>query len=161
MRTPVAATVTSLFFVLGPGLVAGVAPWLITGWHLGPMWPPLRGLGGLMVVAGAVVIVPTFVRFVVEGLGTPMPVAAPSRLVVGGFYRYVRNPMYVAVELAIVGQALLLGRLSLLWYAALVGIVTWLFVRFYEEPTLRRTFGQEYEDYRRAVPGWIPRLRRG
>ncbi|MFI9553485.1 methyltransferase family protein [Nonomuraea endophytica] len=161
MRKPVAATVTSLFFVLGPGLVAGVAPWLITGWHFGPIWPPLRVLGGLLVVAGAVVIVPAFVRFVVEGLGTPMPVAAPSRLVVGGFYRYVRNPMYVAVELAIVGQALLLGRLSLLWYAALVGAVTWLFVRFYEEPTLRRTFGQEYEDYRQAVPGWVPRLRRG
>ncbi|MDQ3792223.1 MAG: isoprenylcysteine carboxyl methyltransferase, partial [Actinomycetota bacterium] len=92
-------------------------------------------------------------------LGTPAPVAAPERLVVGGVYRYVRNPMYVAVLTAIVGQALLLGRLVLLLYAAAAWLVVAAFVRLYEEPTLARRFGADYEVYRRAVPAWRPRLR--
>jgi protein-S-isoprenylcysteine O-methyltransferase Ste14 len=95
----------------------------------------------------------------VEGFGTPAPVAAPERLVVGGVYRYVRNPMYVAVLAAIFGQALLLGQLGLLLYAAAVWLITAAFVRFYEEPTLTRRFGADYEAYRRAVPAWWPRLR--
>jgi protein-S-isoprenylcysteine O-methyltransferase Ste14 len=99
------------------------------------------------------------VRFAVEGFGTPVPVAAPDRLVVGGLYRYVRNPMYVAILAAIVGQALLLGRLGLLLYAAAVWTISAAFVRWYEEPTLTRRFGAEYEAYRRAVPAWWPRLR--
>jgi protein-S-isoprenylcysteine O-methyltransferase Ste14 len=81
-------------------------------------------------------------------------------VVVGGVYRYVRNPMYVAALAAIVGQAFLLGRLVLLLYAAGVWLVVAAFVRFYEEPTLtRRRFGADYEAYRRAVPAWWPRLR--
>ena len=104
-------------------------------------------------------LVQAFVRFVVEGFGTPAPVVAPERLVVGGVYRYVRNPMYVAVLAAIVGQALLLGRLGLLLYACTVWLVVAAFVRFYEEPTLARRFGADYEAYRRAVPAWWPRLR--
>jgi protein-S-isoprenylcysteine O-methyltransferase Ste14 len=99
------------------------------------------------------------VRFVVEGFGTPAPVAAPERLVVGGVYRYVRNPMYVAILATIVGQALLLGRLGLLLYAAVAWLVAAAFVRFYEEPTLTRRFGAKYEAYRHAVPAWLPRLR--
>jgi protein-S-isoprenylcysteine O-methyltransferase Ste14 len=99
------------------------------------------------------------VRFVVEGFGTPAPVAAPERLVIGGVYRYVRNPMYVAVLAAIVGQALLLGQLGLLLYAVAAWVVVAAFVRFYEEPTLTRRFGADYEAYRRAVPAWWPRLR--
>ncbi|WP_157250037.1 methyltransferase family protein [Nonomuraea typhae] len=161
MRTSAAAAGTSLFFVLAPGVVAGLVPWWLTGWQFEPFWPALRVLGVMLVLAGATVIVPAFVRFVREGRGTPAPAAPPVRLVVGGFYKYVRNPMYVAVVLAIAGQALLFGQLGLLGYAALVALVTWLFARFYEEPALRRTFGKEYDDYRRAVPGWIPRLRRG
>jgi protein-S-isoprenylcysteine O-methyltransferase Ste14 len=98
------------------------------------------------------------VRFVVEGFGTPAPVAAPERLVVGGVYRYVRNPMYVAVLAAIVGQALILGRLTLLLYAAAAWLVVAAFVRFYVEPTLARRFGADYEAYQRAVPAWWPRL---
>jgi protein-S-isoprenylcysteine O-methyltransferase Ste14 len=95
----------------------------------------------------------------VEGLGTPVPVAAPERLVVGGVYRYVRNPMYVAILAIVVGQALLLGQLGLLLYAAGIWLITASFVRFYEEPALRRRFGADYEAYRRAVPAWWPRLR--
>ena len=117
-------------------------------------------LGGILLLAGLIALVRAFVRFVVEGLGTPAPVAAPERLVVGGVYRYVRNPMYVAVLAVIIGQALILGRLGLLLYAGVAWLVVAAFVRWYEEPTLSRRFGADYEAYRRAVPAWWPRLRR-
>ena len=148
-----------LFFAVAPGIVAGLVPWWLTGWEAGTTRPPLQVLGALLLVAGAVVLVEAFVRFVVEGLGTPAPVAPTQRLVVGGLYRHVRNPMYLAVGATIVGQALLLGRPILLLYAAAFAVVVLAFVRGYEEPTLARQFGAEYEDYRRAVPGWWPRLR--
>jgi protein-S-isoprenylcysteine O-methyltransferase Ste14 len=98
-------------------------------------------------------------RLVVEGRGTPAPVAPTERLVVGGLYRHVRNPMYVAVTATIAGQALLLGRPWLLAYAAAFWCVTAAFVRLYEEPTLSARYGEEYAAYTRAVPGWWPRLR--
>src|SRR5919112_1271047 len=88
----------------------------------------------------------------------PLPYWAPMRPL-GGVYRYVRNPMYVAVLTAIVGQSLLLGRLGLVLYAGVVWAAVAMFVRFYEEPTLARRFGADYEAYRRAVPAWLPRLR--
>jgi protein-S-isoprenylcysteine O-methyltransferase Ste14 len=162
MRRSTAAIGSAVFFVLAPGVVVGLIPWLLTRWQAGeplPYWMPLRVLGGILLIAGLIALLSAFVRFVVEGLGTPAPVAAPERLVVGGVYRYVRNPMYVAVLAAIVGQALLLGRLVLLLYAAGTWLVVAAFVRFYEEPTLTRRFGADYEAYRRAVPAWRPRLR--
>jgi protein-S-isoprenylcysteine O-methyltransferase Ste14 len=119
---------------------------------------PVRLLGGGLLVAALPVLVSAFVRFVRDGLGTPAPVAPTERLVVTGAYRYVRNPMYLAVLSAIVGQGLLLGQTVLLGYAALVALLVVSFVRLYEEPALRRQFGEEYESYRRAVPGWLPRL---
>jgi protein-S-isoprenylcysteine O-methyltransferase Ste14 len=112
----------------------------------------------LLLVIALPVLVSAFVRFARDGLGTPAPVAPTERLVVTGAYRYVRNPMYVAVLSAIVGQGLLLGQTVLLGYAALVALLVVSFVRLYEEPVLRRQFGEEYEAYRRAVPGWLPRL---
>ena len=145
---------SGLFLVVAPGVVAGQIPWWLTGWEAGTTWPPLQLLG-----AGVIVLVDAFVRFVVEGIGTPAPIAPTQRLVVGGLYRHVRNPMYLAVGATIVGQALLLGRPILLLYAAAFAVVVVAFVRGYEEPTLARQFGAEYEDYRRAVPGWWPRLR--
>jgi protein-S-isoprenylcysteine O-methyltransferase Ste14 len=162
MRRPVAAVGSAVFFLLGPGVVVGLIPWLLTGWQARepvPYWAPMRVLGGALLAAGLISLVQAFVRFVVEGLGTPAPVAAPERLVVGGVYRYVRNPMYVAILATIVGQALLLGRLGLLPYAAAAWLVAAAFVRWYEEPTLARRFGADYEAYRRAVPAWWPRLR--
>jgi protein-S-isoprenylcysteine O-methyltransferase Ste14 len=161
MRRPIAAVGSAVFFLVGPGTVVGLIPWLLTRWQVReplPYWAPLRVLGGILLVAGLIVLVQAFVRFVVEGLGTPVPVAAPERLVVGGLYRYVRNPMYVAILAAIVGQALLLGQLGLLLYAAASWLIAAAFVRFYEEPTLTRRFGADYEVYRRAVPAWWPRL---
>jgi protein-S-isoprenylcysteine O-methyltransferase Ste14 len=163
MRRSTAALGSAIFFLLAPGVVVGLIPWLLTGWQvrepLPYYWAPVRVLGGLVLVAGLIVLVQAFVRFVVEGFGTPAPVAAPERLVVGGVYRYVRNPMYVAVLAAIVGQALILGRLGLLLYAGAAWLVVAAFVRFYEEPTLARRFGADYDAYRRAVPAWWPRLR--
>jgi protein-S-isoprenylcysteine O-methyltransferase Ste14 len=155
-----AAAGTGFFLVLAPGVVAGLVPWLLTGWEVEePLryWLPLRVVGGVLIVAGLVVLLEAFARFVREGLGTPAPVAPTEHLVVGGLYRYVRNPMYLAVASLIVGQALLLGQPVLLPYAALFGVAVWSFVRWYEEPTLLRRFGDEYDEYRRAVPGWWPR----
>jgi len=162
MRRPVAAIGSAMFFVVAPGSVVGLIPWLLTRWQVRepvPYWAPMRVLGVILLVAGLIVLVQAFVRFVMEGFGTPAPVAAPDRLVVGGMYRYVRNPMYVAVLAAIVGQALLLGQLGLLLYAAALWLISAAFVRWYEEPTLARRFGADYEAYRRAVPAWLPRVR--
>jgi len=160
MRKPEATLGTAAFFVVVPGVVAGAVPWLLTGWRsAGSVWAPLRGPGVALIVAGAVVLVVAFTRFVTEGAGTPAPIAPTEDLVVGGLYGHVRNPMYLAVVAVIVGQALMLGRPVLLAYVAAVWAVVAAFVHWYEEPTLARTFGASYEEYRRAVPAWRPRLR--
>ena len=160
IREAKAAAGSVVFLVVAPGVVAGLVPWLLTCWEVDESFPyrlPLRIIGGALVVAGTVVLLEAFARFVREGLGTPAPVAPTEHLVVGGLYRYVRNPMYLAVGAIIVGQALLLGQLILLGYAGVFGLAVWSFVRWYEEPTLLGRFGAEYEEYRRAVPGWWPR----
>jgi protein-S-isoprenylcysteine O-methyltransferase Ste14 len=162
VRKPMAAAGTAVFFVLAPGVVAGLVPWWLTSWrvrHPQPpwAWAPLRVAGVALLVAGVIVLVGAFVRFVTEGVGTPAPVAPTQRLVVGGLYRYVRNPMYLAVVATIVGQALALGQPALLGYAVAVGAAMVAFVHGYEEPTLRGQFGAQYEAYRRAVPAWWPR----
>jgi protein-S-isoprenylcysteine O-methyltransferase Ste14 len=161
MRTAAAAAGSSLFFALAPGVVAGVVPWALTGWQgADPPWPvPVRVLGVVVVVVSAAVLVQAFVRFVREGRGTPAPVGPTERLVVGGLYRHVRNPMYLAVVGAVVGQALLLGRPVLLIYAALAGAAMALFVWAYEEPVLAARYGEQYRAYCEAVPGWVPRRR--
>ena len=157
MAKRTAAAGSALFFALAPGVMAGLVPWLLTGWDAYEMPFALRVLGGLLTAAGAAFLVYAFARFVGEGLGTPAPVAPPARLVVGGVYRWVRNPMYVAVIATILGQALLLGRWVLVEWALVFWAVTAAFVHWYEEPDLRERFGAEYEDYLRTVPGWLPR----
>ena len=159
MRRARAAAGSLVFLLVAPGVVAGLVPWWLTGWEVRDVWLPVRIVGGALLVAGAAALLHAFARFVVEGLGTPAPVAPTERLVVGGLYRYVRTPMYLAVAATIVGQALLLGQWILLPYAAAFLGVTAAFVHWYEEPTLRRQFGEEYEEYRRAVRGWWPRRR--
>jgi protein-S-isoprenylcysteine O-methyltransferase Ste14 len=159
MRRSTAAVGSSLFFGVAPGVVAGVVPWLITDWDAEPVWLPLRVLGALVTAAGAAVLVHAFWRFVSEGIGTPAPVAPTQHLVVGGLYRWVRNPMYLAVIACIVGQAALLGQSELLVYAAIMLAVFVAFVKLYEEPALSEQFGPEYDAYRRAVRGWWPRAR--
>jgi protein-S-isoprenylcysteine O-methyltransferase Ste14 len=147
------------FLVVAPGVIAGVVPWLLTGGSR-HAWPAyVRMIGGVLIAAGVAVLLSAFGRFVIEGIGTPAPVAPTERLVVGGAYRYVRNPMYLAVASVIVGQALLFGQIVLLIYAVLFGVAVAAFVHGYEEPTLAARYGEEYEAYRRAVPRWRPRLR--
>jgi protein-S-isoprenylcysteine O-methyltransferase Ste14 len=158
-----AALGTLGFLVVAPGVVAGLIPWAITHWH--PLPPgdgpgALRWTGLLLIAAGGVVVLEAFTRFALEGLGTPAPVAPTRTLVVSGFYRFVRNPMYLAVTAVIFGQAILFGS----WDAALYGLVVAAafvtFVQLYEEPTLRQAYGDEYLAYCAATPRWIPRLRR-
>ena len=154
-----AAVGSLLFLVVAPGVVAGLVPWGLTGWKVAH--PPLiiAVVGYVILVAGVAVLLHAFVRFVTEGVGTPAPVAPTRHLVIGGLYRYVRNPMYVAVALTILGQAMVLGRPVLLLYALVFGVAVGSFVHFYEQPTLTRQFGAEYEAYRDAVPAWLPRRR--
>jgi protein-S-isoprenylcysteine O-methyltransferase Ste14 len=160
VRRAAAAAGSAAFFVVAPGVVVGLIPWWLTGgWDAKDTWAPLIVLGAVLLAAGLVVLVQAFVRFVVEGVGTPAPVAPTEHLVVGGLYRHVRNPMYLALGAIVAGQALILGRPALLLYAAAVLAVTATFVRLYEEPALRRQFGAQYEAYCTAVPGWRPRLR--
>src|SRR5258708_30180636 len=112
MRRWVAAVGSSVFMALAPGTVAGLGPWWLTGWRGTSSSPPAKVLGGALVLAGGVVLVQAFARFVVEGLGTPAPVAPTEHLVVGGLYRYVRTPMYLPGAAALLRHALLFGRLS-------------------------------------------------
>ena len=152
---------SAVFFALAPGFVAGVVPGLLTGWEVGERLPaPLRAFGAVLGLLGIAFLLHAFARFALEGLGTPAPVAPTERLVVGGVYRFVRNPMYLAVLAVIAGQALFFGSAAAAGYAALVGLAFVAFVRIYEEPTLRTTYGAEYEAYCAEVPRWLPRLRR-
>jgi protein-S-isoprenylcysteine O-methyltransferase Ste14 len=161
VRRPTAAAGSALFFALAPGIVAGLIPFWLSGWDVrAEWWALVRVLGAAMVAVGAAALVAAFVRFVVEGLGTPAPVAPTERLVVGGVYRYVRNPMYVAVVGTIVGQALWFGRPGLLAYGAVAWAAMAAFVRVHEEPALARRYGAQYDEYRRAVPAWWPRPQR-
>lgn len=157
-----AAIGSLLFLLIAPGTVAGLVPWWLTSWLIQD-WPPpygapLRLVGAVLILIGVPALLHAFARFVLEGLGTPAPVAPPEHLVVGGLYRHVRNPMYVAVIATIVGQALVLAQPGLLLYAALVAAAMAAFVHGYEEPTLSEQFGAEYDAYRRSVPAWRPRL---
>ena len=161
MQKPAAIVGSAIFFVFVPLVLAGAVPWWITRWQF---QPPLLGVelaryfGALLTLAGAFALVDSFRQFAVKGLGTPAPIAPTQHLVVTGQYRYARNPMYIAVVAVIFGQALLFGDQRLLIYGALFWLVCHVFVIAYEEPTLARTFGAEYETYRANVPRWIPRL---
>jgi protein-S-isoprenylcysteine O-methyltransferase Ste14 len=155
-----AALGSLVFLVVAPGVVAGLIPWWLTRWEVEEpfaFWAPLRVVGIALIVVGVLALLDSFRRFVVEGLGTPAPVAPTEELVVSGLYRYVRNPMYVAVAATIFGQALAHGQLNQLAYGAVFVAVVAAFVHWYEEPTLARTYGEQYETYRRSVPAWLPR----
>jgi len=155
-----AAAGSSLFFALAPGVVAGVIPWAITGWDGAPGWLGWRVVGAVVTACGAAVLVHAFARFVREGIGTPAPVAPTRHLVVGGLYRWVRNPMYIAVVSCVLGQAGIFGSGALLAYGGLLMVTFFSFVRLYEEPALARQFGADYAAYRKRVPAWFPRARR-
>ena len=152
---------SALFFVIAPCVLAGLIPWSMTRWEFGPAFFGFEGarpVGVLLILVGLPGLVDSFARFALQGLGTPAPVAPPKNLVVTGLYRHVRNPIYVAVVAIILGQAMLFGDWRLVLWGALLWLFFHLFVVAYEEPTLRRTFGSEYEAYCANVRRWIPRV---
>ena len=161
MRKLSAVIGSAIFLVVAPGFVAGLVPRWISRWRLeAPFFgmPLFRLAGGVLIALGAAGLLDSFVRFAVQGLGTPAPVFPTRHLVITGLYRYVRNPMYVAVVSAIAGQGLLLGNVGLLEYGGVVWLLFHTFVLIYEEPTLGASFGPEHGVFCAEVPRWIPRL---
>lgn len=160
MRKPAAAAVSVAWGVALGGTFGCLLPYLLGDWRFHrplPYWTAAQAAGGLLICAGLVPIVQSFAEFI-RAAGTPVPVASPPRLVVSGFYRYVRNPMYVGFLAVLAGEVLLFGSPGMLEYTALSWCIGAAAVRFYEEPVLARKFGAGYQDYRRAVRAWIPRL---
>jgi protein-S-isoprenylcysteine O-methyltransferase Ste14 len=161
MRKPATAATSLTWFVLMGGAFGCLVPYLSGDWRFHrplPYWDVARTVGVLLICAGLVPVVQSFVDFFKAG-GTPVPVASPPSLVVTGFYRYVRNPIYVGFLVILIGQTLLTGSPGMLKYTAIAWIIGAAAVRFYEEPVLCRKFGADYRTYRRAVRAWVPRLR--
>ena len=160
MRKPAAAVVSVAWGVALGETFGCLLPYLLGEWHFHrplPYWAVAQVAGGLLICAGLVPIGHSFVEFA-KADGTPVPMASPPRLVVSGFYRYVRNPIYLGFLAILTGQVLLFGSPGLLEYTAVAWCIGAGAVRFYEQPTLARKFGADYEEYRRAVRAWIPRL---
>jgi protein-S-isoprenylcysteine O-methyltransferase Ste14 len=161
MSKAMAVLGSALFFVVAPLMLAGFIPRWVTQWEFRPPFFGVdltRILGGMLILVGAPGLLDSFARFALQGLGTPAPIAPPQKLVVTGLYRYVRNPIYIAVVAIILGQALLFGDGRLLWYGALLWLFFHVAVVVFEEPSLKQTFDTEYERFRTNVPRWIPRL---
>lgn len=147
-----------LFTVLVPGAGAVLAPsWILT--HVGASPEPVSRYALGFIVIGAGLYLWCVWEFATVGRGTPGPWDAPRRFVAVGPYRWVRNPIYVAAILVLIGEAWLFLSFPLLVNAAAVAIGLHSFVIAYEEPTLQRQFGTDYDAYRRNVCRWIPRLR--
>lgn len=151
---------TAIFLVLLPGTVLVYLPWLMLTRSrelLAVQLGSLRVIGALPLVLGVSILLRCAWAFATIGRGTPAPIDPPRVLVVAGLYRYVRNPMYVGIVMALVGEAILFESINLLIYAAAFWLPAHLFVVLHEEPTLQRKFGRQYDEYRRQVPRWIPR----
>jgi len=153
---------SAIFLVIAPGTLAVYVPWTFTRWRMAPPlfgFSSLRILGGLMIAAGLPVLLDSFARFAIQGLGTPAPVAPPQRLVVTGLYRYVRNPMISGVVFIVFGEALVLvSRPHALW-ALFVLCLNLMYIPILEEPMLDQRFGSAYQEYLKHVPRFFPRLR--
>jgi protein-S-isoprenylcysteine O-methyltransferase Ste14 len=152
---------TAIFLFVAPGTIAGYVPWSIGKCRVhAPFFgfTALRVVGCVLMAAGLIILLEAFLRFALHGLGTPAPVLPPKRLVVTGTYRYVRNPMYVAVVSLILAQGLIFGDMSIIVYGLFVWFAMNLFVLAYEEPALRRSFPADYAAFSAHVPRWIPRL---
>lgn len=152
---------TLIFTILGPGTVIVLIPAVLLSF---PARPPsvlraLRYAGAIPILVGAVIYLRCAWDFATYGRGTPAPIDPPEKLVVQGFYRFVRNPMYLGIHLVLAGEAVLFESPLLLGYAVAVLLLFHLFVVVYEEPSLQRKFGESYATYRAAVPRWIPRFR--
>jgi protein-S-isoprenylcysteine O-methyltransferase Ste14 len=148
-----------LFLFVAPGMVAGYIP--LTLLRSGPQIETgfLAYLAFPLWLVGGVILLWSFWNFLIQGRGTPAPIDPPKELVATGFYRYVRNPMYVGVLLMLIGHFLWFEFTWLIVYAAIAFLIVHLFVTLYEEPTLRKKFGASYEEYLQQVPRWVPRFK--
>lgn len=162
VNTRVAALLkTAVFTVLVPGTVAGYVPWRLRETSIVQVGSGQRWAACAVIALGTAIYLHTaFWGFAMIGGGTPAPIAPPKTLVVEGLHRFVRNPMYLGVLLIIAGQAWLFWSKALCVYGVLLWLGFHLFVMIYEEPTLRKQFGESYERYRTAVPRWIPKITR-
>lgn len=151
---------TALFTVFVPGVVAGYIPWRMRGDAGIALSGIEEGAAILVIVAGVLIYLHTaFWGFAWTGGGTPAPIAPTKTLVIRGLHRFVRNPMYIGVGLAIAGQAWLFqSRYTAIYLVCFLALAHF-FVLVYEEPTLHRQFGDEYDRYRARVPRWIPKFR--
>jgi len=153
----------SIFFTFVlPGTVTVLIPyWIISSRspELSSSYPAVRYFGFPLMVIGAAGLLWCIWQFFAEGRGTLAPVDPPKHLVVRGLYRYVRNPMYVSVMAILLGEAILFSRVLLLIEAGVFFALAYLFVVLYEEPALRRQFGESYVSYSQTVERWIPRFR--
>lgn len=161
MRARVGPVLGSLaFLVVAPGFVAGWVPYRLSRWvrQDAPLGvEALRYAGLALAIAGAAGLLHAFARFALEGRGTPAPIAPTETLVVSGLYRWVRNPMYVAVLALVFGQAAFFGSRAVALYGLVLWLLFHLFVVTYEEPTLARRYGESYERFRATVNRWLPR----
>src|SRR5271170_7647536 len=150
---------TLLFTVFVPGTVTGYVPWLLRQ-DAAPVTGPEKWASIAVIALGiGIYLYTAFWGFALIGGGTPAPIAPTKILVVRGLHRFVRNPMYIGVALIVAGQAWLFHSLHIAIYMICMLLIAHTFILFYEEPTLRKQFGEEYERYCAAVPRWLPQLR--
>lgn len=148
-----------LFLIVAPGMVAGYIPLALLRKGSQVETGILAYLAFPLWVIGGIILLWSFWNFLIQGRGTPAPTDPPKELVAVGFYRYVRNPMYVGIFLILLGHFLWFKFIWLIVYSAIAFLTVHLFVTGYEEPTLKRKFGATYEEYLKKVPRWIPRFR--
>jgi protein-S-isoprenylcysteine O-methyltransferase Ste14 len=153
-------TLKSLFFlILVPGMLIGYFPYLISTTDSELFTPgAIAYLAFPLWLIGGISMLWCFWNFLVNGKGTPAPIDPPKELVAVGLYRFVRNPMYVAGTIALLGWILWSPSLPLIVAPFIFFIAAHLFVMLYEEPTLKKKFGAVYDEYCKRVPRWIPKL---
>ena len=151
-----------LWTILLPGFFGAYVPWRYFGLNRVQLDPsnPVHVVGLICMTLGALLLAACIVEFARSGRGTLSPLDPPRRLVVRGLYRYVRNPMYLSVTTLVLGEVLLVRSTALAIYLAVWFLAVNLFVIGYEEPTLRRMFGESYDEYTNQVGRWIPKMRR-
>jgi protein-S-isoprenylcysteine O-methyltransferase Ste14 len=149
-----------LFLIIAPGLVVGYIPLVLLRRGASIETDIFAYLAIPLWLIGGTVLLWCFWDFLVNGKGTPAPTDPPKELVITGFYRYMRNPMYNGILIIIIGHFLWFKTIWMIVHAMVVFLAFYLFVLFYEEPTLKKKFGASYENYLKTVPRWIPKFGR-
>ena len=149
---------TLLFTIFVPGTVAILIPRWLLGGFTRPPGSALTWIGAIVFLIGAAIYFRCAWEFAVRGLGTPAPIAPTKFLVTTALHHHVRNPMYIGVAMAILGEAVVFRSIHIAVYAGVMLLIAHTFVVLYEEPTLQRQFGEPYEEYKRSVPRWLPRI---